>query len=524
MNLPRPHASAVITAMLKPDFYDHPVEQCELIETHISWVILTGAYAYKIKKPVNFGFLDFSTLEKRRYCCDEELRLNRRTAAALYLSVLAITEDKHKLVLNGVGEPVEYVVKMLQFPQQAQLDRLLAKNQLQAEHLDRIAQMVADFHQKIAIADEQSGYGTPQAVFYPVEENFTQIREQPIDQRSHERLTLVERWNHLIYAELVAEFTRRVEQGFIRECHGDLHLANLAWVDNQPIAFDCIEFNPRLRWIDVMSEVAFLTMDLQQRQQPLLAQRFINTYLEYSGDYAGLGVLTFYLCYRAMVRAKVAVLRLQQAALERQEVESLTQEFNTYLELALSYTQSEPPRVIITRGLSASGKSTVSQQMLESLPAIRIRSDIERKRMAGLWPEGNNNINETPDIYSPTYTDKTYQQLLTTADKILAAGYSVIVDATFLKFEQRQLFQLLAKKNQIPFVILELTAKPETLKNRIQARRDDISDADLKVLEHQLEHYQPLNRDEITAAIEIDTEQKVDLDRLKKKIMSLTVN
>jgi aminoglycoside phosphotransferase family enzyme/gluconate kinase len=538
MNLSREHESEVIAVMLQPDFYDYPVVQCQLIETHISWVILTGNFAYKIKKPVDFGFLDFSTLEKRRFYCEEELRLNRRAVASLYLGVLPITNDitndAGKLVLDGAGKPVEYVVKMVQFPQQAQLDRLLARGELKLWHIDRLAQMIVSFHQQIAIADNQSSYGTAAEVYHPVVENFMQIRGQNVDQYAMDILTKIEQWSQSSYGVLKDEFSRRKADGAIRECHGDMHLRNLAWVDNKPIAFDCIEFNPQLRWIDVMSEVAFLVMDLQERKQPILAQRFLNTYLQYSGDYAGLSVLAFYLCYRAMVRAKVGVLRLQQAGIKAQEKELIKHEFTAYLQLAQSYTQSETPQLIITRGLSASGKSTVSQQLTEHLAAIRIRSDIERKRMAGLWPEGiqksPEEIQKLPDeiqktgfvqnIYTAAFTEQTYHRLLQYAAKIIDAGYTVIVDAAFLKQRQRQLFQQLAAQKEVAFIILELTALPDTLRKRIQARKRDISDADLKVLEQQLVHYQALSNEEIPVAIEINTEKFINLDSLTDKIKS----
>lgn len=510
----RDNETPLIDAMLQPDFYAYPVERCELIETHISWVILTGQYAYKIKKPVDFGFLDFSTLEKRHFCCQEELRLNGRSSGKLYLDVVPITREHDQFMLEGTGETVEYAVKMFQFPQQVQFDRLLDNGELQAWHIDQTAQMIARFHQQIAVSEQQSKFGTAEAVNDPVLENFMQIREHSIDEHSLEILSQVEQWSQSSYAQLKDEFTQRKSAGYIRECHGDMHLANLAWVDDEPVIFDCIEFNPNLRWIDVMNDVAFLVMDLQQRKQPLLAWRFLNRYLEYSGDYAGLKVLRFYLCYRAMVRAKIAILRLQQPGIEAQQKDAISREFTAYLQLALSYTHTEPPKLIITRGVSASGKSTVSQQLLESLPAVRIRSDVERKRIAGLWPEGIAENQPEEDIYRAEFSLQTYDILLQQAAMIMAAGYTAIVDAAFLKPQQRQLFQQLAQQKHTAFIILEFTALAATLRQRIQARKADISDADLMVLEQQLEHYQPLTDKEFTMAVEINTEKPFNSDKV----------
>ncbi|NOQ87367.1 MAG: phosphotransferase, partial [Gammaproteobacteria bacterium] len=352
-----------IANMLKPEVYDHPAKNIELIETHISWVILTGEFAYKIKKPVDFGFLNFSTIEKRHNFCEQELRLNRRLAPALYLDVVPITGTPDKPRISGSGSVFEYAVKMTQFPQSAQLDNFLAAGKLKSEHVDAIAHMVADFHQSTDIADETMDYGNKDTVYQPVEENFRQINEHLDTGLYADKLTTLSQWSKSESEKQQTVFTQRKADGFIRQCHGDLHLRNLVWLDSKPMAFDCIEFNPKLSWIDVISEIAFLIMDLQQRQQHQLANRFLNTYLEATGDYAGLSILPFYLCYRALVRAKVDSLRLEQKSITKKEREQTLTEFESYLDLATSYVKRSMPKLIITRGMSASGKSTVSQQL-----------------------------------------------------------------------------------------------------------------------------------------------------------------
>ena len=275
---------------MRPGCYDHPVSDIQLIETHISWIILTGDFAYKIKKPVNLGFLDFSTLDKRRFCCEEELRLNRRLAAAIYLDVVPVTGEPARPELCGTGRAIEYAVKMVQFPQPAQLDRMLANGELENRHIDALAALVAEFHQSIEVAPEASEFGDPERVYGPVAENFRQIRQQPGSDRNDARLAELERWSKTTFDTLTDVFTQRKKDGFIRECHGDMHLRNLVWFEGAPLAFDCLEFNPALRWIDTLSEVAFLVMDLQDRQQPQFAQRFLNAYLERCGDYQGMPV------------------------------------------------------------------------------------------------------------------------------------------------------------------------------------------------------------------------------------------
>ena len=308
----------LIQALLDPAGYDHAVQNIHVVETHISWVLLTGPYAYKIKKPVNLGFLDFSTLDKRRFYCEEELRLNRRLAEAIYLGVIPISGSPASPRLNGSGEAIEYAVKMVQFSEEARLDRMLARGKLQAIHIDLLAQELAAFHGRIAIAGNDKPFGNPEHVREPVTQNFIQIRSrlEPSDQLQLQRL---EKWSATAFAELRETFENRKRLGFIRECHGDAHLANMVWHDERVLLFDCLEFSENLRWIDTMSEVAFLTMDLDDRGRADLARRALNAYLEHTGDYEGLVVFGFYQVYRAMVRAKVACIRSCQGDLSDEE-------------------------------------------------------------------------------------------------------------------------------------------------------------------------------------------------------------
>jgi len=510
----------LIQSLLDPERYDHTVLQCQLIQTHISWVILTGDYAYKIKKPVNLGFLDFSTLEKRRFYCEEELRLNRRLAPAIYLDVINISGTPEKPSLNGDGDTIEYAVKMIQFPQEAQLDRALARGDLQFDKIDAIASMISIFHQQIEIAKKNTPYGNPEQVMQPVTENFMQIREQHKECKHPELLTDLENWFESVYTELVPIFLKRKSDGFIRECHGDMHLRNLAWYNGKPLAFDCLEFNENLRWIDVISEVAFLVMDLHDHKQEHLAHRFINAYLEQCGDYAGIQVLRFYLAYRAMVRAKVNAIRAGQTGIEQNEVKDAENDYYEYLNLAKSYTRRTLPQLIITRGLSASGKTTETQPLLELLGAIRIRSDVERKRLFNVNPNEESHAGIDGGIYSAEATEQTYARLVEVAGLIIDADYTVIIDAANLKQTQRQLFQRLASQKQVSYIILEFIATPDTLRKRILERKHDASDANLEVLEHQLEHWLPLPENEHPFAISIDTEQPYDVLELTKKIRS----
>lgn len=503
--------------MLSAKVYDHPVRQIELVETHISWVVLTGDYAYKIKKPVDFGFLDFSTLEKRHYCCNQELRLNRRLAPEIYLDVVNITCSADEPRISASGDAFEYAIKMSQFPQSAQLDNMLAAGKLKTEHMDAIARMTADFHQRIEVADDTVEFGNNTRVYYPVEENFRQIGEHMVTTAFHDKLEALRLWSEEEFNRLQNTLARRKRDGFVRECHGDMHLRNMLWLNGKPMAFDCIEFNAALRWNDVISEVAFLVMDLQDRQQPQLANRFLNSYLEYTGDYTGLAVLPFYLTYRAMVRAKVCALRLEQAGISTDEKQQTQTEFESYLELAATYTKQTAPMLIIMRGLSGSGKSTVSQQLLDRLGAIRVRSDVERKRLYHITSSKSKDEIDS-GLYSAQASQRTYKKLIELCSHIINAGFSVIIDAAFLKHEQRQPFQLLAESLGVRYNILEIIAPSDTLRQRIIERKQDVSDADLAVLEHQLSNWQALHDGELTSAITVNTAEPLDMDRLIEKL------
>ncbi len=506
-------APSLIRALLDPARYEHPVTRIELVETHISWVILTGRFAYKIKKPVNLGFLDFSTLDKRRHYCEEELRLNRRLAPQLYLDVVPITGNAANPVIGGASEAIEYAVKMAQFPSEAQLDRVLARGELQPAHMDLLARELAEFHARIDIAGGTSRYGDPDHVWQPVAENFTQIRARVTGEVGAHRgfgagdlapLDRLEAWSTASFAALKDVIAARKRGGFVRECHGDAHLANMALIGEQIVLFDGIEFSDNLRWIDVASEIAFVLMDLDDRGHPALARRLLNTWLEQSGDYAALRLLRFYQVYRALVRAKVAAIRCAGASDERERIGA---EYRGYIALAEKYTRPSAPFLLITHGVSGSGKTFVTQRIIEALDAIRVRSDIERKRLFGLAPAARSGAEFGAGIYTRDASTRTYDRLAGVAEEILASGFAAIVDATFLKRSERDRMRELAARRGIPFVILALDAPREVLRSRVQARERearDASEAGIAVLERQLAVVEPLTVEERDCAIMLD--------------------
>lgn len=501
----------LIQALRKPDCYPHPVTKVEVIETHISWVLITGHHVYKIKKPLNLGFLDFSSLEKRRYFCHEELRLNRRLAPKLYLDVTTITGSVDAPVLNGAGNAIEYAVHMVQFPQEVRLDRMLARNELHSEHIDLLARELAEFHARAGIARGDDAYGNPDEVLRPVAENFAQIagRIEPSDQTA---LAALKTWSDTQSAILRTVFAARRRGGFIRECHGDAHLANMAWLDDKVVLFDCLEFNDKLRWIDVTSELAFVTMDLADRGRADLARRCANAYLEHTGDHDGTRVLRFYQVYRALVRAKVACIRLGQSDSADAERERLRAEYRAYVRLAAGHTQAGRKAVILMHGLSGSGKTWFSQGLLETFDLIRVRSDVERKRLYGVPRVGRSGSPIGGGLYTPEAGAATYQRLAQLTRVILDAGYGVIIDAAFLKRAERDVFRALAAEAKVPLVILDMQAPVAVLRERVAAREragQDVSEAGVAVLDYQLTNCESLAADETAVVVAADSRAAV---------------
>lgn len=488
-----------IKALQDPALYDHPVKQFSIIETHISWVILTGYFAYKIKKPVNLGFVDFSTLEKRQYFCHEELRLNRQFAPDLYLQVICIRGSRDRPHLGGKGEIIEYAVKMREFSQRQLLSSYASERRLQASHIDSMADVIADFHGKTATATEDTVFGTPDIILKWSRENIEQIESAIPPKWLPKHFDQLKTGCLALDRKRLQTMKHRKSHGFIRLCHGDLHLGNMAVIDQRITPFDCIEFNQQLHWIDTISEIAFVAMDLQARGYAGYSWRFINRYLQASGDYDGIAVLRYYMIYRALVRTKVEALSAQQHKTPSIDNAKKYRAAIHYLQLASGWSNPSRPAMFLMHGFSGSGKSTVAMQLVEALGAIQIRSDIERKRLSGLNTQDNSGSDIGKGIYSTDATQQTYDRLVELAGAIIQAGYSVIVDATFLQRPQRSRFIKLARKNEIPFLIIHCEAAVSVLQDRIKQRNMtaiDPSEANTEVLQHQMLSQQALSGQE----------------------------
>jgi aminoglycoside phosphotransferase family enzyme len=468
----------LVEALLDPRRYPDAARHVRLIETHISWVLLAGHYAYKIKKPVDLGFLDFSTLALRKHYCEEEFRLNRRLAPQFYLGVVPIggLPDDPKFD----AEPaIEYAVKMRRFPASCLMDQQLERGGIAPSHIDRLAAILARFHAALPPAAQDTPFGSAAEVRAAAMQNFDHLPEM-------EEVAELRAATEAELATCADFFERRRAAGWVRECHGDLHLGNIALIDDEPVPFDGIEFSPALRWIDVMDEIAFPVMDLLHRGRPDYAWRLLNAYLEATGDYGGMAVLRCYLAYRAAVRAKVDAIRAAQPGLKPLAANELLKASRSYLDLARNCLAKPSPALIITHGLPGSGKTSISQAALEHYGAIRIRSDVERKRLYGLGALEDSRARFGESLYSSEATHRTYARLHDLARELLGCGFPVIVDAAFLRHGERARFRDLARQMNVPFAIAAMPADLPLLRERISrrmAKSNDASEADVAVLE-----------------------------------------
>jgi len=512
-------SQALIAALQNPALYPHPVDGFKVIETHISWVILTGTYAYKMKKPVDFGFLNFTDLSARKHYCEEELRLNQRMAPELYLQVLPVTGSVEQPEIGGDGEPIEYLLQMREFPQTQLMAEVQARGELTDNHIDALAKQIAEFHLSIPQVAADHALNSAEGIVAPMRQNFEQIRPLLTEQADLQQLDALLDWTETSIARLQPLLEQRSQQGFIRECHGDLHLGNATIIEDKVVLFDCIEFNEPFRLIDIASDAAFLAMDLEDRGLKCQARRFINGWLERTGDYAALQLLNLYKAYRALVRAKVSLFRLHQEedAVQRRIV---LRQYRSYANLAESYSAIPSRFLAITHGVSAVGKSQVALRLVEALGAIRIRSDVERKRLYGQQPESQASELNT-GIYDAEVGDATYQRLHSLAENALSAGFSVVIDATYLRHQYRQAAWQVAESTGVPFMILSCEAPDAVIEQWLtqrQAEGGDPSDATLAVIKAQQSSREPLSESEQLLNRQISTPEAGSLDALVSDI------
>ena len=462
-----------------------------VIETHISTLLLAGDRAFKIKKPVDCGFLDFTSLERRHFYCREELRLNGRLAPDLYRDVVAIRGTADQPQLGGGAQAIEYMVEMARFDEGKTLDQLLDHEYLTVEHYDQLADQIAVFHHSAPSANGGESYAQPSLVRTAVEDNFRQITplNGMLSESARQHVDRLSVWSSEQNQSLSMLMQERLDKGFVRECHGDLHLGNIVLLDDRAIPFDGIEFNDAFRWIDVISDLSFLLMDLHYRQQPQIAFHLLNRYLENTGDFDGVQLLAYYQVYRAMIRTKVALLRCAQLEAGSDEYHMQQQSAEHHIALAERLAHQSCSFLMITHGVSGSGKSWASRQVAEQYGAIRIRSDVESLRR-----------NPQPDgRYSSEATKVVYDTLHRYGGALVQAGWSVILDAAYLRRGERVHARQVAESSACRYLILDMHCEVEELERRIRERiREgrDPSEADVTILHRQLATEEPLAADE----------------------------
>jgi uncharacterized protein len=505
-------------SLMNPEAYPHPVREVRHLATHISDVFLTGPFAYKIKKPVNLKFLDFSTLEKRRIYCEREVVLNRRLAPEIYLGVVPITRNGEDFRVDGPGEPVEYAVKMVQFDQEGLLDAMAERGELTVDHVLSLADQVARFH---ASTDRADAFGTPEAIGVNVLRNFEQTDKFKDRVVSAQRFKELRDYSGQFLVQKEFLFHQRIKNGAIRVCHGDLHLQNICMYRGRLVIFDCIEFNDALNHIDVINEIAFLLMDLDHRGLTGLDDRFLNAYLEKTQDYDGLRMLDFYLVYRACVRAKVACFLLEDPDLTEVEKTAARDRAFAYFELAGGYLEAHPPGLILMAGVSGSGKSTVGTELAVSLGGVIIRSDAVRKSIVGTRPQTRSPAEYGQGIYTPEMTERTYDGLLERAEPVIASGRWGILDATYAQKRHRQAARSWAEHRGVPMAIVHCTAPVPVLEDRLVRRTEegrDASDAGIEIMRRQLSAFEPIDAAEAGWVATIETENEWDAARLKEEM------
>ncbi len=493
-----------LTECLKrPSAYGELEHEIGFLQTHISLLFFAGKRVYKIKKPVDFGFLDFTSLTKRKLFCDEEVRLNRRLAPEIYLGVVPITRSSAgTLHVNGVGEVVEWAVEMVRLPEHRMFSSLLERGEIDNQQMNSLASLIAEFHGSCPTGQDVDPYGAPAVIEGNHKENFEQLQDyvahsdrspavalQVLSAAQHEFLS---RNAQTFFSEQRELLLRRVNEHRVREGHGDLHAGNICFAEDGIVAYDCIEFSRRFRCGDVASELAFLAMDLDYRGYPSFGTYLVKRYAQICGDAELEKLEPFYKCYRAVVRGKVTALTASDPAIRAARRAELRLEAMRYLQLAVGYHL--PPVLILMCGLPACGKSWLAKRLKRPLRASLLRSDVRRKRMPDVARGTQEDGQYGKGLYSEQRKASTYDSLLENAVELLQANRSVVLDATFSRSQYRAPFLEAANRLGFKCLLVHVKAADEIIRERLQVRENDphcVSDAGLEVYQQELQRFEP---------------------------------
>ena len=507
----------LLETIADPNFYPHRPDSVEMVQTHISYFFIAGDIVYKIKKSVNFGFLDFTSLEKRKYYCEEEIRLNRRLAPNIYLDVVAFSEDAQGNIILGAGEKVvEYAVRMKKLPQDRMLKTLLANGQADDKIMDAIAGKIAAFHKLAETGGRIDEMGSIATIRHNHKENFIQTLNYVNTTIPEYQYKFIKEYVEKFLSTKKNLFEKRITDHKIRDCHGDLHLEHICVAD-EIIIFDCIEFNERFRFADTAAEVAFLTMDLDFNGYSRQADAFVQAYLRYSGDYEMLSLLNFYRCYYAYVRGKVISFRLDQKEIPASERKLITNTAGRYFDLATSYaTRLEKPALILTAGLMGSGKSYQARIFAERFGAAIIRTDVLRKELLNITPSTRHYEDFSQGIYSDDISRRTYDKAYELASSQIEHGKSVIIDASFKRRSEREKAMNLARNLEVPFYVIECTCREEIVKKRLDTRmreKDNASDGRWEIFLEQKKDFDEIREFPAENYFVMDTSENQEFAR-----------
>lgn len=497
---------SILKSLLKPDAYPDAATGVELIQTHVSYIFLTDQHAYKIKKPVDFGFLNFSTIDRRRFYCNEEVRLNRRLCPDIYEGVVELRETPHGAAFFGNGTILDYAVKMKRLPAERMLDKLVAAGNITAAKMREVSRIIAEFHLSAPTSAPIAEYGRLERIMYNWQENFEQtIPFEDSTLPAHDR-ELIRSWVTSFAAEHENLFQQRVDEGFIRECDGDIHLENICLDNGNIRIFDCIEFNDRFRCCDTAADIAFLLMDLDFHGRPDLTNDVIDEYVAVSGDAGAVALIDFYKIYRAFVRGKVESFRLNDSGINQDEQMLAKHRAIRYFRLVRGYIERSrlKPTLFITCGLMGTGKSTLTAQLAFELGIASCNSDVIRKQLAGLPVDQPASHAFNEGLYNRQAHEATYAELLRRADQHLTQGSSVIIDACFAHRDQRSAFSALAGRHAVPFIILHITCTEAENKRRLLDRAaagPAVSDGRLELLADQSAGFEPPDESEGTVIL-----------------------
>ncbi len=498
----------IIDFFLEPASYEYDVETVEHRQTHVSHLFFAGDYVYKVKKPVDMGFLDFSTLAKRRAAALAELELNRRISPDVYLDLAAVHRDElGRLSFAAPALVEEVAVVMKRLPEEQRLSNLIALGGVRPETMKDLGRLVAEFHARAETSSEIAKYGSLEVVKHNWDENFEQTETfigRTLSHGTWERTrTEIERFMRA-YSDL---FDERVRDGWIRDCHGDLQTDDI-FIDpetGEARVLDCIEFNDRFRYSDTIADTAFLSMDLRYRGRSDLAAAFLEAYYESSNDEPIPSLLRFYESYRAYVRGKVRSFVIDQTGPSSAEKAAATEEARRFLAQSLEDALRLRPRLVLVAGLMGSGKTRQSDELAARAGVRVLHSDVVRKQLAGIDPQDERKVPFGTGIYAAEWTDRTYRALLFEAKRELARGNSIVLDASWSKARHRAEARELAAAREAVFGIVECTAPSQVLEARLSKPGRRVTDGRIELLDDQRASYEVPDADEVDVLVQIDT-------------------